>query len=40
MEAPGMCNFIPIFHDYTRTLLGNLFELTKAVGVADAVDAA
>ena len=32
MEAPVICDFIPMFHDYTRTLLGNL--------TGDAADAA
>ena len=34
MEAPVICDFIPMFHDYTRTLLGNLIELSKAIGLA------
>ena len=40
MEAPGICDFIPMFHDYTRTLLGNLIELSKADWPGDAADAA
>ena len=33
MEAPVICDLIPMFHDYTRTMLGNLIELSKGIGL-------
>ena len=33
MLATVICDFIPMFHAYTRTLLGNLIELSKAIGL-------